>query len=225
MTLKDLPAFAVEEITQASDDLRLRGRFSHLTGVHLGRSYLYCGDAQWPGDLIECDAGTRSSVFTAPLWVRRDLIKVGSVVPWLPTRWQFFHVNMILMSRWERRAFLAADAQHFRQGDVQVGPKSGSHSGAIECPRASKQTVGTMRSAGSATRRLVGADCQTVSQIETTSGCAEPVMSDTGGREIWGSYWPRRMPFFPRVHLPTSYSRLSSFDDDGVAFGLGREPA
>ena len=49
MTLNDLPAFAVEEITQGSDELRLRGRFSHLIGVRLGRSYLYCGDAEWPG--------------------------------------------------------------------------------------------------------------------------------------------------------------------------------
>src|SRR5215217_7590475 len=117
MTLNDLPALAVEEITVVSDELRLRGRFSHLTGVHLGRCYLYCGDAQWPGDLIECDAGTRNAVFTAPSWVQRDLIKIGSVVPWLPTSWQFFHVNMILRSRWERRAFVSLDAQHFQWGD------------------------------------------------------------------------------------------------------------
>jgi len=126
MTLNDLPAFVVEEMTQTPDELRLHGRFSHLTGVNLGRSYLYCGDAQWPGDLIECDASTRNAVFVAPRWVRGDLIKVGSVVPWLPTRWQFFHVNMILMSRWERRAFVASDAQHFRQGAVHGWTKVGT---------------------------------------------------------------------------------------------------
>ena len=125
MTLNDLPAFAVEEITEASDELRLRGRFSHLAGVRLGRSYRYCGDAQWVGDLIECDAGTRNAVFTAPSWVQRDLIKAGSVVPWLPVSWQFFHVNMILRSSWERRAFVSSDAQHFQQGDAYGWTKAG----------------------------------------------------------------------------------------------------
>jgi hypothetical protein len=134
MTLNDLPAFAVAEITQASDELRLRGRFSHLTGVHLGRSYLYCGDAQWPGDLIECDALTRNALFTAPSWVQRDLIKVGSVVPWLPTSWQFFHVNMILMSRWERRAFVPSDAQHFQWGDTHGWTKVGAPLGSDQVP-------------------------------------------------------------------------------------------
>jgi hypothetical protein len=126
MTLNDFPAFAVEEITEASDELRLRGRFSHLAGVTLGRSYLYCGDAQWVGDLIEIDAGARNAVFTAPPWVQRDLIKVGSVVPWLPTSWQFFHVNMILMSRWARRTFVPSDAQHFQQGDIYGWTKAGN---------------------------------------------------------------------------------------------------
>ena len=134
MTLNDLPAFAVEQITSASDELRLRGRFSHLTGVQLGRAYLYCGDAQWPGDQIECDTGTRNAVFTAPSWVQRDLIKVGSVVPWLPTRWQFFDVNMILRSRWERRAFVPSDAQHFQLGDVHGWTKIGAQLNSGEVP-------------------------------------------------------------------------------------------
>jgi len=36
MTLNDFAALAVEEITLDSDDLRLRGRFSHLRGAHIG---------------------------------------------------------------------------------------------------------------------------------------------------------------------------------------------
>jgi len=60
------------------------------------------------------------------LWVERDLIKVGSVVPWLPSSWQFFHVNMILVSRWERRAFAPSDAQHFQQGDAHGWTKVGA---------------------------------------------------------------------------------------------------
>ena len=39
-------------------------------------------------------------------------------MPWLPTNWQYFHVNMILKSRWERRNFVSSDAQHFQQGNV-----------------------------------------------------------------------------------------------------------
>ena len=126
MTLKDLPALVVEEITLDRDELRVRGRFSHLTGVVLGDSYLYCGDAQWPGDLIEPHTDTGYAIFKAPSWVQRDLIKVGSVVPWLPCGWQFFHVNMILTSSWERRTFVPSDAQHFRCGTVHGWTKTGA---------------------------------------------------------------------------------------------------
>jgi len=125
MTLNDLPAFAVEEITEASGELRVRGRFSHLTGVHLGSSNLYYGDGQWPGELIECDATSRNAVFVCPSWVPRDPIKVGSVVPWLTAGWQFFHVNMILSSRWDRRAFVPSDSQHFRVGTTHGWTKAG----------------------------------------------------------------------------------------------------
>ena len=125
MTLDDLPAFAVEEITETSDELRVRGRFSRLTGVQLGTSSLYYGDGQWPGDLIECNGATGYAVFVTPSSVPRDRIKVGSSAPWLPASWQFFHVNMILMSHWERRAFVPSDAQHFQQGTVHGWTKAG----------------------------------------------------------------------------------------------------
>lgn len=81
MTLQDLPAITVEEITLEGDELRLRGRFNHFTGVQLGTSYLYCGDAQWPGELINLNVETREAVFVAPSWVLRDRIGIGSVVP------------------------------------------------------------------------------------------------------------------------------------------------
>lgn len=125
MTLKDLPAIAVEEITLVTDDLRVRGRFNHLRGVHIGTSYLYCGDAQWPGELIELDVDTRYATFLTPSWVQRDLISVGSVVPWLPCSWQYFHVNMILSSSWERCTFVPSDAQHFRSGNSHGWTKAG----------------------------------------------------------------------------------------------------
>jgi hypothetical protein len=128
MTLKDLPALVVEEITLDGDELRVRGRFSHLTGVVVGISHLYCGDAQWPGELIELD-DTRYAIFKTPLWVQRDLIKVGSVVPWLPSGWQFFHVNMILTSSWECRTFVPSDAQHFRCGNIDGSTKAGARLG------------------------------------------------------------------------------------------------
>jgi hypothetical protein len=134
MTLKDLPALAVEEITLDADDLRLRGRFSHLRGVHIGTSYLYCGDAQWPGELIELDVDTRYATFVAPSWVQRDLINVGSVVPWLPSSWQYFHVNMILTSSWERRTFVPSDAQHFRWGNSHGWTKAGARLSDGEVP-------------------------------------------------------------------------------------------
>ena len=125
MKLEDLPALVVEEITLECDELRVRGRFSHLTGVVLGTSSLYCGDAQWPGELIEFDSDTRCGIFKTPSWVQRDLIKAGSVVPWLPSGWQFFHVNMILTSSWERRTFVPSDAQHFRCGNIHGWTKVG----------------------------------------------------------------------------------------------------
>jgi hypothetical protein len=124
--LQELPAFAVEKITLSSHTVELRGRFNHLTGVQLGTSHLYCGDCQWPGELIECDAATHDAVFTAPSWVQLDRIHVRSVVPWLPSRWQFFHVNMILARDWERRAFVPSDAQHFRVGDLHGWTKFGT---------------------------------------------------------------------------------------------------
>jgi hypothetical protein len=130
MNLEDLPAFAVEEISVGSDELRLRGHFSHLTGVDVGASFLYCGDAQWPVELVEFERTSRSGVFSAPLWVQRQLIQVGSVVPWLPGAWQFFHVNMILKtSSWERRRFVPSDAQHFRVGDAHGWTKAGAELG------------------------------------------------------------------------------------------------
>lgn len=134
MKLDDLPALIVDEITLASDEFRVRARFTHLRGVQLGSSFLYCGDAQWPGDLIECDADTRNAVFSAPSWVQRDLVRVGSIVPWLPAIWQFHHVNMILAGGWELRAFTPSDAQHFRVGSVHGWTKVGSTLSSNEVP-------------------------------------------------------------------------------------------
>ena len=128
MTLKELPALVVEEITVVSDALRLRGHFTHLKGVRVGSSALYCGDAQWPGELVECDCDTRQAVFIAPLWVQRDRISVGSTVPWLPEGWQYFHVNLVVApaSSWALRRFVASDAQHFRAGNAHGWTKAGA---------------------------------------------------------------------------------------------------
>jgi hypothetical protein len=136
VTLDDFPAFTVEEISVGSDEMRVRGRFNHLTGVRLGPSALYCGDAQWPGDLIQCEPDSRRAVFTTPLWVQRDRLSVGSVVPWLPGGWQYFRVNMILAptSNWQRRRFVPSDAQHFRLGDGHGWTKVGAELDAGEVP-------------------------------------------------------------------------------------------
>jgi hypothetical protein len=95
---------------------------------------LYCGDCQWPGELIECDAATRTAVFVAPSWMQRDRIQVGTVVPWLPESWQFFHVNMILARDRERRVFVPSDAQHFQVGDVHGWTKVGAPLAADHVP-------------------------------------------------------------------------------------------
>ena len=128
MTLEQIPAIVVEEISVVSDELQLRGRFTHLNGVQLGPSALYCGDAQWPGELVECNRDSREALFTAPLWVLRDRISVGSTVPWLPDGWQYFHVNLVTAptSAWNRRDFVASDAQHFRVGNAHGWAKAGA---------------------------------------------------------------------------------------------------
>ena len=58
--------------------------------------------------------------------MQRDLIEVGNVVPWLPSSWQYFHVNMILTSSWDRRTFVPSDAQHFRYGNSHGWTKAGA---------------------------------------------------------------------------------------------------
>ena len=77
------------------------------------------------------------------------------MVPWLPSSWQFFHVNMILVSRWDRRAF-APDAQHFQQGDAHGWTKVGAPLSSDQVPTRIDKGGWDQRSAGSASRASVG---------------------------------------------------------------------
>ena len=115
MELRDLPQFTVREVRDADTSPKLVGRFSHLSGVREGRSWLYDMSEPLTGDLENLDSATEEAVFDAPYWTPESVARPGVALPWIDGYWQAYHVTMIIDTAnvWRRADFVASDAQHF----------------------------------------------------------------------------------------------------------------
>lgn len=114
--LEDLPALRIDSILDIGQPA-LVGRFTHLKGVRLGRSWLFAGVDSLIGDLVDLDKDGGRATFVAPFWTPASPVQVGSSQPWLEDYWEPHHLTMILdpNAQWLRHQFVPSAAQYFRQ--------------------------------------------------------------------------------------------------------------
>jgi hypothetical protein len=129
--LADLPQFTIESRDHQPGGWSLRGYFSHVEGVHEGRSWLYSHEVAIIGDLEGLDPLTRRATFVTS----DDVPVAAEALAWFDGWWQASQITIVLDKEhvWTRVTFEAADAfASHEPGWTQLRPAAGATRGENE---------------------------------------------------------------------------------------------